>query len=82
MLACPAGLRYGPGCVNECARRHCNVIQHYSCDSKTGLCPGGCLPGYWKVDCTQGNKAQNIYFQFRKKSTCKIIYSSIVGTFT
>ena len=49
----PAGCEpytYGPGCVFDCG--HCRLQK--TCNAVTGLCAGGCMPG-WRGDrCDQG----------------------------
>ena len=50
---CRGGVTYGDHCEHRCADRHCLYIS--TCDVNTGLCVGGCQPG-WRGDvCSKRN---------------------------
>ncbi|XP_041357563.1 multiple epidermal growth factor-like domains protein 10 [Gigantopelta aegis] len=47
---CKGGLTYGDNCGKRCADRHC--LNNSTCEANTGLCVGGCQPGWKDLDCS------------------------------
>lgn len=57
-LECSAGY-FGKSCNNSCG--HC--VNSSMCDHVTGVCFGGCGPGYKEPTCDSGNTSYNMIYK-------------------
>lgn len=51
ILECAIG-RWGKNCHKSCSK---NCLELLQCDIKSGVCIGGCVDGYKRPTCEQGN---------------------------
>ena len=79
--ACFLG-KYGVNCVTDCG--HCSADGE-SCDGVTGICPGGCEPGYKGDMCDTGNIKTLICFltflNINKLEMFQLYYISFINKF-
>ncbi|XP_041357579.1 protein draper-like [Gigantopelta aegis] len=51
LQSCQRGVTYGSNCRHLCAERNC--LNSPTCDVTTGVCIGGCQPGWRRADCSE-----------------------------